>query len=189
MSSQAEETGRTAVWPNHNNTRGRYGWTQGTSVSSPIVAGIIALMLEANPTLTPEIVVQILQQTATKDQYTGNITTPDVRWGAGKVNALEAIKSMGIPVASSRRDPLSSRPQALLLVRSGRNILTIKGFSGTVPRDLAVQLFDMRGRLLTAIPIRGNCAIHVPEAIARGCFIVKLKWVGGSSEAQVFTKM
>jgi subtilisin family serine protease len=189
MSSQAEETGRTAVWPNHNNTRGRYGWTQGTSVSSPIVAGIIALMLEANPTLTPEIVVQTLQQTATKDQYTGNITTPDVRWGAGKVNALEAIKSMGIPVASSRRDPLSSRPQALLLVRSGRNILTIKGFSGTVPRDLAVQLFDMRGRLLTAIPIRGNCAIHVPEAIARGCFIVKLKWVGGSSEAQVFTKM
>jgi minor extracellular serine protease Vpr len=189
MSANQEDIGRTVVWPNPANKRGRYVWTLGTSVSAPVVAGIIALMLEADPTLTPEIAVQILQQTATKDQYTGNITTPDVRWGAGKVNALEAIKKMGIPVASSRRDALSSRPQALLFVRSGRNILTVKGFSGAVPRDLAVQLFDMRGRFLTAIPIQGNCAIHVPEAVTRGCFIVKLRWAGGSSEAQVFTKM
>lgn len=189
VSADAIDIGRTVVWPNPANNHGRYMWTQGTSVSAPVVAGIIALMLEATPTLTPENVVQILQQTATKDKYTGNITTPDVRWGAGKVNALEAIKNMGIPVASIRRDALTSGPQALLFVRSGRNILTVKGFSGAVPRGLAVQFFDMRGRVLAAIPIRGNCAIHVPEVVARGCFIVKLKWVGGSGEAQVFTKM
>src|SRR5205814_8904466 len=38
---------------------------KGTSVSAPQVAGVIALMLEANPNLTPAQVRDILQRTAT----------------------------------------------------------------------------------------------------------------------------
>jgi serine protease AprX len=58
----------------------------GTSMATPHVAGIVALMLEANPNLTPAQVKDILKRTATN--MTGRIA-----WeaGAGHVNVYEAI--------------------------------------------------------------------------------------------------
>lgn len=70
-----------------------YGMAQGTSMSSPAVAGIIGLMLEVNPDLDPEMVRNILDRTAIEDKYTFNI--PDAgnnNWGQGKVNAMGAIR-------------------------------------------------------------------------------------------------
>lgn len=63
-----------------------YTHMSGTSMAAPHVAGIVALLLEANPTLTPYQVKEILQQTAT------NIPSRE-KWevGAGYVNAYAAI--------------------------------------------------------------------------------------------------
>jgi len=64
----------------------------GTSMSSPCVAGIVALILDANPTLSPAQVKNILKTTARLDTYTGTITAPGhPRWGMGKVNAYQAV--------------------------------------------------------------------------------------------------
>ncbi len=71
-----------------------YGFVRfsGTSMSSPMVTGIVALMLEANPSLTPEMVKDILMETARNDVYTGEIGPEgDVKWGAGKVHAYQAV--------------------------------------------------------------------------------------------------
>ncbi len=61
----------------------------GTSCATPKVAGIVALMLSANPDLTPYQVKTILRETA------DDIDAPGVddRTGAGRVNAEEAVKS------------------------------------------------------------------------------------------------
>jgi serine protease AprX len=58
----------------------------GTSMATPQVSGIIALMLEANPYLTPGQVKDILERTATN--MTGRLA-----WeaGAGHVNAYTAL--------------------------------------------------------------------------------------------------
>ncbi|MHB8911678.1 MAG: S8 family serine peptidase [Lysobacter sp.] len=63
-----------------------YTHMSGTSMATPHVAGIVALMLEANPHLTPAQVKDILERTATN--MTGRIY-----WeaGAGHVNAYTAV--------------------------------------------------------------------------------------------------
>ena len=47
-----------------------YAMLTGTSMSSPVVAGIVSLMLQANPNLTPTQVIEILKTTALHDNYT-----------------------------------------------------------------------------------------------------------------------
>ena len=63
-----------------------YTHMSGTSMATPHVAGIIALMLEANPNLTPAQVKDIIEKTAT------NMTGREP-WevGAGHINAYAAV--------------------------------------------------------------------------------------------------
>ena len=64
----------------------------GTSMSSPATAGVVALMLEASPTLEPRQVKEILIATAREDSRTGVIPAGGSPvWGHGKVTATAAI--------------------------------------------------------------------------------------------------
>ena len=62
---------------------------QGTSMAAPHVAGVVALMLEANPRLTPDQARELLQETARGDPFTGD--TPNTAWGFGKIDAHAAV--------------------------------------------------------------------------------------------------
>jgi hypothetical protein len=68
---------------------GVYGIASAVSAASPIVVGIIALMLEMKPDLDAVQVKEILHQSARSDNFTG--TTPNTHWGYGKVDALNAL--------------------------------------------------------------------------------------------------
>jgi serine protease AprX len=59
----------------------------GTSMATPVVAGTVALMLEANPSLTPNMVKAILQYTA--QEYAGY---DYLTQGAGFLNSYGAVK-------------------------------------------------------------------------------------------------
>ena len=59
----------------------------GTSMAAPVVAGTVALMLQANPALTPNAVKAILQYTA--QQYPGYDALTQ---GAGFLNAVGAVR-------------------------------------------------------------------------------------------------
>ncbi len=64
-----------------------YGYKQGTSMAAPHVAGIVSLMLSANPTLTPAQVVSAIQASARPfPTGTGADCTKDA-CGAGIINA------------------------------------------------------------------------------------------------------
>ena len=65
----------------------------GTSMSSPMVAGVAALILDANPYLSARQVKEIIMETARQDNITGIIPVEGhTRWGAGRVNAYAAVK-------------------------------------------------------------------------------------------------
>ncbi len=64
-----------------------YTTSQGTSFSTPQVTGIVALMMEVNPLLTPDQVVTLLRQTATPMPYEERVV------GAGYVDAHNAVRA------------------------------------------------------------------------------------------------
>lgn len=65
----------------------------GTSMSAPMVSGIVALILDANPYLSPGQIKEIIQQTARTDNNTGAIPAGgSTQWGYGKINAYAAVQ-------------------------------------------------------------------------------------------------
>ena len=65
------------------------GAMSGTSQAAPCVAGITALWLQANPTLTPDKVKTVMKETAITDSYTSG--TYASHFGNGKIDALAGV--------------------------------------------------------------------------------------------------
>jgi subtilisin family serine protease len=70
---------------------GGYQFTTGTSVAAAEVSGVVALLIERNPALTPRDMRAILMRTATDLGRKGT----DPEFGAGLVNALRAVTAAG----------------------------------------------------------------------------------------------
>jgi len=64
----------------------RYGYANGTSFSAPLTTGVVAQMLQANPSLDPMQVRDILRRTAHQASH------PDTLLGWGIINADAAIQ-------------------------------------------------------------------------------------------------
>lgn len=75
--------------PTYNRTY-TWGTASGTSMATPVVTGIIALWLEAEPSLTYEDVMSTIKETSMHDRFTGDV--PDGIFGQGKIDALAGLK-------------------------------------------------------------------------------------------------
>lgn len=102
----------TAIMAPLKDTWNAYVALDGTSMATPQVAGIVALMLEAKPDLTPTEVRDILRLSAEK-RGNNNISPEhpkyDTHWGWGHVDAYAAVNlALGLPdlsVTSIEIDP------------------------------------------------------------------------------------
>lgn len=77
-----------------------YEYVSGTSLSTPITAGVAALILSTRPDFTPMQVISLLKSTAVQVLDSGNPTRtstyPNNFYGWGIVNAWDAIRSLGV---------------------------------------------------------------------------------------------
>lgn len=85
---------------------GGYGAASGTSFSSPITAGVIALMMSAKPGLSPQKIESILKTTAVDLGTSG----PDQQYGAGRVNAAAAVAAAKAEVVAAPSPTPSPTP-------------------------------------------------------------------------------
>jgi hypothetical protein len=116
----------------------------GTSMSGPAVAGVVALMLEANPELTPADIRSILESTAREDEDTGTLPAiGDHVWGHGKVNAAQAVLA-ALTWDSSMSAPEIAINHVTLFPNPVRNQLW---FSGMSSGSATWEIFDLRGQI------------------------------------------
>ncbi len=92
-----------------NNT---YWGKSGTSMATPCVAGVMALMLEKNPDLTPADLCRIIETTASNKPATKNNSI-----GSGVIDALAAVQAVNF------NDPVVINPYAFTsTLNAGSNI-------------------------------------------------------------------
>jgi minor extracellular serine protease Vpr len=148
----------------------------GTSMASPMVTGIVALILEANPYLSAAQVKDIIIQTAREDTYTGIIPiNGSSQWGWGKINAYAAVKLALVTVGTEEIEQemhWSVYPNPVL-----------KDLRFTVIDELPskVQIVDQMGRVHTRSV--QNASVNVADLPA-GTYWVRVEFNGRIQQQQ-----
>jgi subtilisin family serine protease len=69
-----------------------YNFMDGTSMATPHVAGVAALLMAAKPTVPVTDIIKVLKETATHPD--GANLRPDNRWGHGLIQPVEALNAL-----------------------------------------------------------------------------------------------
>jgi minor extracellular serine protease Vpr len=152
-----------------------HGMTSGTSISCPVVAGAVALMLQAKPTLTQEQVKSILHETALTDSFTG--FTPNNIWGWGKLNLRKAISRV-TKIGNSEIHNDNSGGLRLLRHASTRHTLR---FTCDFPRPgmLCVRMVNARGSVVVSKSIATTAGVNYNgldvRALSGGVYLLVLE--------------
>lgn len=118
-----------------------YNAEDGTSMSCPVVSGIVALWLQANPDLTFDNVMEVLSETSRNDEYTEIL--PE-RWGFGKIDAKKGLE----------------------FILDSTGIEMISETDATTKLSYAKGWYTIDGRRLTAKPAVRGLYIHNGKKVA-----------------------
>ncbi len=169
------ETGNFKFWRDGRSRGNEYKHFGGTSSACPLVAGICALMLSANPDLTARDVKKILQDTADKigapSEYTNGHSK---KYGYGRVNADRAVAE-----ALRRKDEAASKSFDINVgIRSGQGLFRFN-VAKQAPQGWGVQIgaFADYGNVLIqaeSLQSRFNAPIVVNISEVNGKTIYKV---------------
>ncbi len=143
ISSYTDDSYNPVTSVNFNGRNYPFAALSGTSMSSPATAGVVALILEANPYLSPEQVKHIIIQTSRKDDDTGMIPSfGSTVWGWGKVNAYAAVKMALNTIGISQLD---EDLEWNIYPNPVNKILSI---SGIKKNNLYAEIIDLQGKVI-----------------------------------------
>ena len=152
-----------------------YCWikTNGTSMATPIAAGIIALWLQAahdkGRTLTNDDVKVIILKSVDTDD---NTTKAGIRAGHGKINAYKGIlEVLGLPTAIPS---LSKNQPKAVTFRLVGDVLYADGAADGIP----VTIYSLSGTVLQRTTVQQG-SITLP-GLQRGVYAVQLGQLGST---------
>jgi subtilisin family serine protease len=166
-----------------NGTEYEFAKLSGTSMSGPAATGVVALMLEANPNLTPADIRSILESTAREDDDTGMLSAAgDNVWGHGKVNALQAVLA-SLTWDSNLSAPEMATKQPIVFPNPTHERLWFSEPSGG---ESIWEIFNIHGQLCQSGRSQYLTSINV-SALKEGLYILQVK-TASSSQGFKFMK-
>jgi len=146
-------------------TGGSYGSASGTSFSSPIVAGAIALLFSFDPTLTPEQVYDALKSSALDLGETGR----DNYYGWGKINVYEALQSIETPNSPVDTEPpvISGIPSDITIDTNVSSGIVVTWIEPTATDNVGVISFDSTHNSGDTFPV-GSTTVTYTASDAAG---------------------
>ncbi len=159
----------------------------GTSMSGPMVTGIVALMLSANPTLSAQSALEILRATARLDQHTGEIGAEgDLTWGWGKANALAAV--LAAELATDVEFLEIVRDQMRVFPNPANDQLNIE--IKAVNEPVMINIYDLSGRLrLTRQTMNGETLIRFTTSeLEQGMYLIRADYGTTAEFAKVLIR-
>ncbi|GHT16150.1 hypothetical protein AGMMS4956_17820 [Bacteroidia bacterium] len=152
--------------PDHH----QYAMMQGTSMASPMIAGVVALMLQARPTLTPDTIKGLLGKYANLDALNGINAN---RRGYGKVNAnatLSNINDTDIPLLVIAKKNNAEEAVFSIVPNPNKGTFALH-FSQAEQGEM--RLYNLMGTLLYSQPILSHQTITLP-LLPKGIYVVNL---------------
>ena len=139
----------------HFDYQGRtYAWNAntGTSMATPVVAGVIALWLEAKPDLTPQEVIDALSHTSRHPD--NSLDYPNSKYGYGEIDAYNGLLHI---LGAARIEGVSHHQPQLLRISASDGLLQLT--CDTPPTaPLHVSIYSLGGTLVH------DATIHTPLA-------------------------
>ena len=139
----------------HFDYQGRtYAWNAntGTSMATPVVAGVIALWLEAKPDLTPQEVIDALSHTSRHPD--SSLDYPNCQYGYGEIDAYNGLLHI---LGAARIEGVSHHQPQLLRISASDGLLQLT--CDTPPTaPLHVSIYSLGGTLVH------DATIHTPLA-------------------------
>ena len=152
--------GRTYVWAAQS----------GTSMSTPVVAGIIALWLQANPTLSPDDIRDVLQRTCRHPEP--QFTYPNNLYGHGEIDAYRGL--LDILGMTGIKELSQHQPQGVRL--TAHDGLLHLQFSQAPSEPVLLSIYTTSGALLHRqwlTPSSRQVSLPLPVS-ASGIYAVQL---------------
>jgi hypothetical protein len=181
-------------------TTNGYVGKDGTSMATPLVAGLSLLMLERKPTLTSDQIKDILHSTAVDwgrggDSTVPGSTGPDVDYGWGRLDGWAALKAAGAPVTTAPRTPGHTELEGRISGTGAKvdfpisiadasfplaATLTVPG--GSLTRNFDLTLLSPSGaQLATSTLTERHDAVSAPVA-APGTYLLRVTSTAGAGD-------
>lgn len=168
LEEHPDEVRSTVAYSEYNGRRYPWAAETGTSMSAPLVGGIIACWLQARPDLTPEDILELFGKTCTqRDDY----SYPNTEYGYGEIDAYKGL--LHLLGLSGIQDISTSQPKKADIHVHNRQI-TIN-FQSPSQKVVHALVYNLRGERLTQITIPlGTTSINIPLNFTDGVYAVQL---------------
>lgn len=167
LSQGLDGSGYTAV--QKSGTKNHYwGVMTGTSQASPFAAGVVALWLQADPTLKYDDVLEVIKETSLNDELVATTGVKE-QWGYGKINPVAGVKYIldkaGIESVEAEENKIMMNP-----VGDNQYEIFVAGEFA-----LNITVYNMSGQPVMLNVTDGNSTILDMSEQAKGVYVVAVQ--------------